>query len=123
MIFSLFSKGSDHVSMYEVDYRGNLYDIPNGFFWVSVENMLRLANKYRNAKTLQMLQKSLEQRFVYRWLLDNINEVSEEAICLLDAGNSLIRKTFKYRVDFDKERSEIQINNWDVAVKIIVESN
>ncbi|MDR1268038.1 MAG: hypothetical protein LBK82_00805 [Planctomycetaceae bacterium] len=115
VIFSLFSKGSDLVSMYEVDYRGNLYDIPNGFFWVSVENMLRLANKYRNAKTLQTLQKSPEQRFAYRWLLDNINEASEEAICLLDAGNSLIRKTFKYRIDFDKERPEIQINNWDAG--------
>jgi hypothetical protein len=115
VIYSLFSNGSDHISMYAVDFQGRLYDIPNEFFWVSVENMQRLANKYQNAKTLQTLQESPEQRFVYRWLLKHIDEASDGAIQLLDAGSNLIRKTFKYRISFDKSRPEVQISNWDAG--------
>jgi hypothetical protein len=85
------------------------------FFWISVANMTKLAKKYRNEKTLQTLQKSPSQRFAFHWLQEHIEEISEEAMCLLNAGNKLLRSTFKYRIDFDKEQPEIQINNWDAG--------
>jgi hypothetical protein len=115
VIYSLFSNGSDLVSLYRICYCGRFYDIPNEFFWVSVENMTKLAEKYRNTYTLSMLRAVSEQRFVFKWLQEHIEEISDDAANLLDMGNKLLRSTFKYRIDFDKERPEIQICNWDAG--------
>jgi hypothetical protein len=115
VVYSLFFKGSDLISFYDAEYYGQLYDIPNEFFWTSIENMEKLAKKYQNEKTLYSLQKLPAQRFVYKWLREHIDEISEEAASLLDAGNKLLRNTFKYRIDFDKERPELQIGNWDAG--------
>ncbi|MDR2116045.1 MAG: hypothetical protein LBP87_06665 [Planctomycetaceae bacterium] len=115
VVYSLFSNGSDLVSLYQIDYCGRFYDIPNEFFWVSIKNMRGLAEKYRNLKTLSRLRETILERYVYLWLREHIDEVSDEAIYLLEAGNKLLRNTFQYRLDFDKERPEIQICNWDAG--------
>jgi hypothetical protein len=115
VVYCLFSNGSDLLSLFDVDYYGRFYDIPNEFFWVSIENMTRLAEKYRNEKTLVSLRKSPAQRFVYQWLREHIEEISEDAASLLDAGNKLVRSTFESRLDFDTKRPEIQIGNWDAG--------
>lgn len=110
LIYSLFESKSNQSSLRQVEYKGKLWDIKNEFFWMSREEMKQLANENGNDVCYQDANVSTD-RYVYN-LLQNIT-LSEEAQLVLDKACELVRKTFKYRMMFDEDNENYQINNWD----------
>ena len=84
--------------------------LKNEFFWMSKSEIESLALKYNNDYCFNDAHSSSE-RFVYTKLQDI--SLSPEARAVLDKANDIVRKTFKYREQFNKEHPEYQINNWD----------
>lgn len=112
LIYSLFESKSNQSSLRQVEYKGKLWDIKNEFFWMSREEMKQLANENGNDVCYQDANVSSD-RYVYN-LLQNIT-LSEEAQLVLDKACELVRKTFKYRMMFDEDNENYQINNWDAS--------
>ena len=110
IIYSLFENKSNQSSLRQVEYKGKLWDIKNEFFWMSREEMMSLANENGNDHCYQDANVSSD-RYVYN-LLQGIT-LSEEAQAVLDKACELVRKTFKYRMMFDEDNENYQINNWD----------
>lgn len=110
IVYSLFHSASNQSSLRQVEYKGKLWDIKNEFFWMSREEMKQLANENGNDACYQDANTSSD-RYVYN-LLQNIT-LSEEAQLVLDKACELVRKTFKYRMMFDEDNENYQINNWD----------
>lgn len=112
LIYSLFESKSNQSSLRQVEYKGKKWDIKNEFFWMSREEMKQLANENGNDACYQDANVSTD-RYVYN-ILQNIT-LSEEAQLVLDKACELVRKTFKYRMMFDEDNENYQINNWDVS--------
>ncbi len=112
IIYSLFESKSNQSSLRQVEYKGKLWDIKNEFFWMSREEMMSLANDNGNDHCYQDANVSSD-RYVYN-LLQGIT-LSEEAQAVLDKACELVRKTFKYRMMFDEDNENYQINNWDAS--------
>lgn len=110
IVYSLFESKSNQSSLRQVEYKGKLWDIKNEFFWMSREEMMSLANENGNDACYQDANASTD-RYVYN-ILQNIT-LSEEAQLVLDKACELVRKTFKYRMMFDEDNENYQINNWD----------
>lgn len=112
IVYSLFHSASNQSSLRQIEYKGKLWDIKNEFFWMSREEMMSLANENGNDACYQDANTSSD-RYVYN-LLQNIT-LSEEAQLVLDKACELVRKTFKYRMMFDEDNENYQINNWDAS--------
>lgn len=112
IVYSLFNTSSNQSSLRQVEYKGKKWDIKNEFFWMSREEMMLLANENGNDVCYQDANVSTD-RYVYN-LLQNIT-LSEEAQLVLDKACELVRKTFKYRMMFDEDNENYQINNWDAS--------
>ena len=112
IVYSLFHSASNQSSLRQIEYKGKLWDIKNEFFWMSRKEMMSLANENGNDVCYQDANVSTD-RYVYN-LLQNIT-LSEEAQLVLDKACELVRKTFKYRMMFDEDNENYQINNWDAS--------
>ena len=112
IVYSLFNTSSNQSSLRQVEYKGKLWDIKNEFFWMSREEMMLLANENGNDVCYQDANVSTD-RYVYN-ILENIT-LSNEAQLVLDKACELVRKTFKYRMMFDEDNENYQINNWDAS--------
>lgn len=110
IVYSLFNTSSNQSSLRQIEYKGKKWDIKNEFFWMSREEMMLLANENGNDVCYQDANVSTD-RYVYN-LLQNIT-LSNEAQLVLDKACELVRKTFKYRMMFDEDNENYQINNWD----------
>ena len=77
---------------------------------MSREEMKELANENGNDTCYQDANISSD-RYVYN-LLQNIT-LSNEAQLVLDKACEIVRNTFKYRMMFDEDNENYQINNWD----------
>lgn len=110
IVYSLFTGHSQQSSLRNIEYKGKLWDIKNEFFWMSKNEMMALANENGNDHCYNDARVSSE-RYVYT-LLQGIT-LSEEAKAVLDKACELVRKTFKYRMMFDEDNENYQINNWD----------
>jgi hypothetical protein len=112
VILGLVCNGSSHISRYDVEWYGQRYQLPNEFFWIARSVMAELAVKHNNDKTLHSLGCVPGERFVATSRLDSASPI---AITLRDYATALVIETFPYRAEFDKERPEIQICNWDAG--------
>ena len=110
IIYSLFENKSNQSALRQIEYKGKKWDIKNEFFWMSREEMKELANENGNDSCYQDANVSTD-RYVYN-LLQNIT-LSNEAQLVLDKACEIVRKTFKYRMMFDEDNENYQINNWD----------
>ena len=110
IIFSLFNSHSQQSSLRQVEYKGKKWDIKNEFFWMSKDEIMKLANECSNDECYNDA-KSGSERYVYK-LLQKIT-LSPEAQAVLDYAIELTRKTFKYRKLFNENNPKYQINNWD----------
>ena len=110
VIYSLFHSSSQQSSLRDVDYKGKKWDIKNEFFFMSREEMERLADEnnfdatYNDAHTAS-------DRYVYKFL--STARLSPEAKAVLDSARDLVRKSMKLRALFNEEHPEYQIMAWD----------
>lgn len=86
--------------------------LKNEFFWMSKQELEELANTYSNQDCYNDVHTDSD-RYVYKYLQEHYNELSDDAKDILESARELVRKSFKYRAMFDEEESKYQINNWD----------
>lgn len=110
IIYSLFNTSSNQSSLRNIDYKGKKWNIKNEFFFMSKDEMSKLANENRNDECYNDACTSTD-RFVFAYLKGI--ELSEEAQVVLEKAKEIVRKTFKYRRIYNNEHPEYQINNWD----------
>ena len=112
IIYSLFHSASNQSSLRQVQYKDRTWNIYNEFFWMSKDEIGRLANEnhldqcYNDAR-------GAKERYVYN-ILQTV-ALSPEAQSVLDKANDIVRTTFKYRDLFDGSNLEYQILNWDCS--------
>lgn len=112
VVYSLFNTSSNQSSLRNIEYKGKLWDIKNDFFFMSKKEMEELANDNGNDICYNGVHTS-QERYVYNYLNEHRNELSVESLNVLEKSEELVRKSFKYRMLFDEEHPEYQINNWD----------
>ena len=112
VVYSLFNTSSNQSSLRNIEYKGKLWDIKNEFFFMSKKEMEELANDNSNDICYNGVHTS-QERYVYNYLNEHRNELSVESLSVLEKAEELVRKSFKYRMLFDEEHPEYQINNWD----------
>lgn len=112
VVYSLFNTSSNQSSLRNVEYKGKQWNISNEFFFMSKSDMEVLANENGN-DVCYIGAHTSDERFVYSYLQAHRNELSAEALQVLEKAEELVRISFKYRAMFDDEKPEYQINNWD----------
>ena len=112
VICSIFNTSSNQSSLRKIEYKGNMYDIRNEFFWMSKSDIMRLAEENSNDFAYDDARTSNE-RFVYTWLQNH--KLSIEAQAVLDKAIEMVKKSFKYRELFAEDNPNYQISNWDAG--------
>lgn len=112
VVYSLFNSSSQQSSLRNVEYKGKLWNIKNEFFFMSKQELEDLANTYSNQECYNDVHTDSD-RYVYKYLQEHYDELSDDAKEVLESAKELVRKSFKYRAMFDEEESKYQINNWD----------
>lgn len=110
IIYSLFHSSSNQSSLRQIDYKDKKWNIKNEFFWLSKQEMIELGNKHNNDDCYNGA-KSSNERYIYTLLKETI--LSNEAKVVLDKATELLQSSFKFRMIFNEEHPEYQINNWD----------
>lgn len=118
MIYSLFDRQSNQTSLRDYEYNGKTYRVINEFFPFSVRDMEQLAQKHRNM-TIEADITGETDRFVYQWLADHHNDLSEEARAVLDLAWEIIENSFNKRPDHHTIHPRFQLQTWDAGWKQI----
>lgn len=114
VVYSLFDTQSSQTSLRNYEYNGNTYRVINEFFPFSLEFVENLAVKHNNM-SIQSDVIGDTDRFVYNWLEDHKDDLSDEAQILLNLAKELYEITFKYRDEYVKLQPRFQTNSWDAG--------
>ena len=112
VILSIFHNQSAQASMRGVAYRGQNYNVPNQWFFMSSEKMRTLSEEYSNQE-IGFDVRLAPEAFVYTWLQNH--KISPEGRDLLNIGEEIIKSTFKYRSILQLERPDLHLNTWDAG--------
>ena len=115
VIYSLFNSASNQSSLRQVEYKDQLWDIKNEFFWMSVEKMKELADQngydelYNDARTSS-------DRYVHKLLFGEekiYDKLSPDAKLVLDKATELVEKSMELRQVMAND--ENHLNSWDAG--------
>lgn len=115
LVFSIFNNNSNQSSLRQVEYKEQLWDIKNEFFWMSVNRVKELADDagydelYNDARTSP-------DRHVYKLLHgpDNIyDKLSPDAKAVLDKATELVERSLEMRQIM--ANNENHLNSWDAG--------
>ena len=118
VVYSLFDRQSNQTSLRDYEYQGKTYRVINEFFPFSVRDMKQLAQKHRNT-TIEADITGETDRFVYQWLADRRNDLSEEAHALLNLAWHIAETSFPKRPDHHTIHPRFQLQTWDAGWKQI----
>jgi hypothetical protein len=114
-VYSLFNSASQQSSLRQVEYKDQLWDIKNEFFWMSVDRMKTISDGmgydelYNDARTSS-------DRHVYKLLFgpENIYEkLSPDAKEVLDKATELVELSMEMRQVMAND--ENHLNSWDAG--------
>jgi hypothetical protein len=116
IVYSLFNNSSQQSSLRQVKYKDKLWDIKNEFFWMSKDDMLKLAEQH-HYDALYKDARTSDERFVYSKLFtDNIYlKLSPDAIEVLDMASQLVIKSFEMRKLVSENHPEYHLDSWDAG--------
>jgi len=115
LVYSLFESKSNQSSFRQVEHQGELRDVNNEFFWMSVEKMKELTDQnsydelYNDARTSS-------NRYVYNLLFgeDRIyDRLSPDAKLVLDKATELVVKSIQMREAMADNNN--QLDCWDAG--------
>jgi len=115
LVYSLFNNSSEQSSLRQVEYKDQLWDIKNEFFWMSVEKMKELADQngydelYNDARTSS-------DRYVYKLLFCEeriYDKLSPDAKAVLDKATELVERSMELRQVMAND--ENHLNSWDAG--------
>ncbi len=113
IVYSIFNTSSNQSSLRNIEYKDKLWDIKNEFFFMGVDEIEELSNKFENQDIYDDIKEFGDERYVYRILNSVI--LSKEAQDVLNKAKELTVKSFKYRQLFNDEKPEYHINTWDAG--------
>lgn len=111
VVWSLFSLSNQTVSLRNVEYEGETYQIVNNFYpfelselksWLCTSPAMRMS-----------IFKATEDRFAAKWLKKHRNELSREALAVLAAGRAIYKRFYA-----ELERLDVlkwKIEDWDAG--------
>jgi hypothetical protein len=115
IVYSLFNSASNQSSLRQVEYKDQLWDIKNEFFWMSVEKMKELADQngydelYNDARTSS-------DRYVHKLLFGEeriYDKLSPDAKAVLDKATELVERSMELRQVMAND--ENHLNSWDAG--------
>lgn len=118
VIYSLFDRQSNQTSLRDYEYKGKTYRVINEFFPYSTTDMLELAQKYRN-RTIEGDLTGETERFVHTWLEDYRDQLSGEALAVLELAWEIIKASFNKRATHAAISPRYQVESWDAGWKQI----
>jgi hypothetical protein len=115
LVYSLFESKSNQSSLRQVEYKGQMWDIKNEFFWMSRDRMKELADNmgydelYNDARTAS-------DRHVYKLLFGEeriYDKLSPDAKAVLDKATELVELSMEMRQVMAND--ENHLNSWDAG--------
>jgi hypothetical protein len=116
IVYSIFNNRSYQSSLRQVKYKDKLWDIKNEFFWMSKDDMLKLAEEHHYDELYKDARTS-DERFVYS-LLFTVNiydKLSSDAREVLDMASQLVIKSFEMRKLVSENHPEYHLDSWDAG--------
>jgi len=107
IIWSLFEGKNQTSSLGNMTYKGQVYDIPNHFFWMTPEEMMQIDGLPR---PIWQQCRTAKPRFVASWLKENEGDLCEDAQEVLRLGKDLVRLSAPHRMD---ALPKFQLDRWD----------
>ena len=114
VVFSLFNNFSKQVSLKEVEYNNKIYNVKNQLFWMSKNDIEKLANKYAYSD-MEFDIEDDEERFVYLWLKEHCDCQTDESRKVLHLANQIVLQTFQYREETNLDYPEYNLMQWDAG--------
>ena len=118
VIYSLFDRQSNQTSLRDYEYEGKTYRVINEFFPYSTTTMLDLAQQHRN-RTIEGDLTGEDERFVHTWLEDHRDNLSGEALAVLELAWEIIENSFDKRATHAAIAPRYQVESWDAGWKQI----
>lgn len=112
IIYSIFS--SEVSSLRNILVNKKSYDITNEMFFMSIEDIEKLADEFRNEEIYWDCKKHNKEKFMYSNVITKLN-FSYEAKNVLESASKLVKESFKYRNDFNLIYPKYNINSWDAG--------
>jgi hypothetical protein len=112
-VFSLFNSSSNQSSLRNIQYKGETHQIENQFFFMSIDEMKRLANKSDFREMVSDIKQNGGERYVYK-LLEEL-ELSDDARDVLESARDLVRTTMDQRKKFHLLFPKLHLNAWDAG--------
>ncbi len=115
LVYSLFESKSNQSSLRQVEYKGQMWDIKNEFFWISKDRMKELAdhngydNLYNDARTST-------DRHIYKLLFGEeriYDQLSPDAKAVLDKATELVEKSMELRQEMATDQNHL--DSWDAG--------
>jgi hypothetical protein len=115
IVYSLFESKSNQSSLRQIEYKDQLWDIKNEFFWMSVDKMKELSDEkgydelYNDARTSP-------DRYVHKLLFGEeriYDKLSPDAKEVLDKATELVEKSIELRQVMAND--ENHLNSWDAG--------
>ncbi len=115
LVYSIFNNASYQSSLRQVEYKGQMWDIKNEFFWMSKDRIKELAdengydNLYNDARTST-------DRHVYKILFGEeriYDRLSDDAKAVLDKATELVEKSMELRQVTSND--ENHLDSWDAG--------
>ncbi|NFO14268.1 hypothetical protein FDB34_08675 [Clostridium botulinum] len=113
LVYSIFNTASNQSSVRQIQYKDKKWNVFNEFFFMSKNEILKLADLNNNDQVYEDVKNFGEERYVYK-LLEN-TQLSTESQVVLDKARDLVYKSFKYREVFNEDNPEYFINSWDAG--------
>lgn len=114
IVYSIFNTYSYQVSLANVDYLGKTYDVKNELFWMSKNEIKKLADK-NYYPTMGLEIEKAQNRYVYDWLENHKQYISHEARVVLDSAKMVVKDTFGMRKVVDEDYPEFNLMRWDAG--------
>ena len=118
VVYSLFDRQSNQTSLRDYEYEGKTYRVINEFFPYSTTAMLDLAQQYRN-RTIESDLTGETERFIHTWLEDHRDNLSGEALAVLELAWEIIENSFDKRATHAAISPRYQVESWDAGWKQI----
>jgi hypothetical protein len=115
VVYSLFHIHSYQSSLRQKEFKDQLWDIKNQFFWMSKNEITELANQ-NNYTELYNDARTDSDRYVHTLLFGDegiYNQLSDEAKDVLDSATNLVKLSFGMRRNFANDTNHL--NSWDAG--------
>ena len=114
IVYSLFNSKSNQSSLRNIEYKNKIWNIINHFFFMSTEEMLELANKYKFNEMYQDAKAAIpDDRYVYTLL--ETTSLSNDSKAVLEAARELIRKSMIIRKVYHQNNPQYHLNCFDAG--------